>query len=88
LLAGDAVLIARVSTQIPCYVTGNFTGKFAILWLSEPVSDQESTVPQRLFAKFPTHGNREIILDNRKFFCVNRESYALTVVPDQTEWMQ
>jgi hypothetical protein len=61
-------------------LTGNFTGNFAILWLSDRVSDHESIVPQRFAAKFPTQRDREIILDNREFFCVNRESYALTVV--------
>ena len=54
-------------------LTGNFTGKITILWLSGSVSGQERPVPQRFFAKFPTQRNREIILDNRECFYVNRE---------------
>jgi hypothetical protein len=54
-------------------LTGNFTGNFANSRLLGPVSGQESTVPQRFFAKFPTQRNREIILDNREIICKNRE---------------
>ena len=55
-------------------LTGNFTGNFAILGPQKPISLHETTVPQRLFTKFPTQNNRENILKNREFLSGNRES--------------
>jgi len=72
-LAGDAVLIASVSPQIPCYITGNFTGNFAILELRDPIWYQETAALQPLPEQFPNQINRENILGIRESFSGNRE---------------
>ena len=54
-------------------LTGNLTGKFAILGTRQPISMQESTVPQGLFERFPTKNNRENFLRIREFSDRNRE---------------
>jgi hypothetical protein len=54
-------------------LTGNFTGKFAILVPQKPISLHETAVLQRLFDQFPTQINRENISKNREFLAVNRE---------------
>jgi hypothetical protein len=48
-------------------LSGNLTGKFAILRHRETVLEQETAVLQRLFTQFPTQINREIILEKRDF---------------------
>jgi hypothetical protein len=57
---GDAVVIAPVSAQIPCYLTGNFTGNFGILGTPGAMFWQETIVLQPLLEQFPTPTNREI----------------------------
>jgi hypothetical protein len=71
-MAGDAVLIAPVSSQ-----NSLLTGNFAIFQVA-PLNP-EATVPQRLLAQFPTRTNRQNILKNREFSSENRElcSYAI-----------
>jgi hypothetical protein len=64
-VAGDAVLIAPVSTQISL-LTGNFTGNFADSAAWEALSTQEVAAPQRLLPYFPTEINRENISPNRE----------------------
>ena len=54
-------------------LTGNFTGKIAVLGLLGPNSWQEAAVPQRFFAQFPMRTNRENISRNREFSSENRE---------------
>jgi hypothetical protein len=44
-LAGDAVLIAPVSTR-NSLLTGNFTGNFTISGVQDALSRQENDVPQ------------------------------------------
>jgi hypothetical protein len=75
----------RTRLQANSLLTGNFTGKIAILWLPGWVSEQGSSVPQRFFAKFPTQGNREIILDNREFSALTGNKCISLSCPDQTE---
>jgi hypothetical protein len=71
----------RTRLQANSLLTGNFTGNFAILGLSGADEEQKSAVPQRFFFEFPTQGNREIILDNREFFRVNREFQCSGALP-------
>jgi hypothetical protein len=71
-LAGDAVLIAPVSSQIPL-LTGNFTGNFAILAPCEPISMQDTAVLQRFIAQFPKQIIREKISKNKEFLGGIRE---------------
>ena len=66
-MAGDAVLIASVSPQIPCYITGNFTGNFAILELRGTIEYQETAALQSLLEQFPTQIISENILKNSEF---------------------
>jgi hypothetical protein len=65
-LAGDTVQIAPVSSPNSLQ-TGNFTGKIAVLRPGQPVSNEETPVPQRPFEQFPTRINREDISKNREF---------------------
>jgi hypothetical protein len=66
-LAGDAALIAPVSTQIPL-LSGNFTGNFAILAPQKPISLHETAVLQRLCEQFPTQISRENIFEEQGIF--------------------
>jgi hypothetical protein len=54
-------------------LSGNLTGNFAILGPQKPISLHETTVLQRLLAKFPTQINRENILKNGEFSSGNRD---------------
>jgi transcriptional regulator with XRE-family HTH domain len=66
-LVGDAVLIAPVSTQIPCYITGNFTGNVAILRHPETALGQETAAPQRLLREFPMQSTGKIFRRSGNF---------------------
>ena len=46
-------------------LTGNFTGKFAILGRSETISLAKTAVPQALLERFPMRINRENIAKNQ-----------------------
>jgi hypothetical protein len=54
-------------------LSGNLTGNIAILGPWNPISLHETTVLQRLLAKFPTQINRENILKNGEFSSGNRD---------------
>jgi hypothetical protein len=53
--------------------TGNFTGKITISGLKATISKQETTVPQRLFKKFPKPTIRELFQTIREFRPDNRD---------------
>jgi hypothetical protein len=55
-------------------LTGNFTGNFAKSSLKETFAMQETLLPQRFLARFPTEIIREIIFNNRDFGALNREN--------------
>jgi hypothetical protein len=63
----------RARLQVIFPANREFYREYRDFGFSGPVSVHETTVPQRFSAKFPTQVNREIISDNREFFCGNSE---------------
>jgi hypothetical protein len=63
----------RARLQPNSLLTGNSTGKFAILVAQRPVPSSENAAPQQLFARFPNPTNREIFGRNRVLSGGNRE---------------
>jgi len=59
-------------------LTGNFTGKTALLGLLGPISRQEVPVLQPLLEQFPTRINREKFSKNREFYLGIREFLTAT----------
>jgi hypothetical protein len=65
----------RASLRPNSLLTGNFTGKFAVLGLFAPNWCRETTVPQAFLAQFPIQTIRENILKIREFRTSNREFF-------------
>src|SRR5262245_47801568 len=62
--AGDAVVIAPVSSQIPCK-QGIFQGNCDFGWLGITTLEPKYAAVQRFPSQFPTPNNREISCTNR-----------------------
>jgi hypothetical protein len=63
----------RTRLRANSLLTGNLTGKIAVLGPREVNREQEMPVLQWLLEKFPTQINRENILKNRELKTGNRE---------------
>jgi hypothetical protein len=72
-VAGDAGA-DRTRLQRNSLQTGNFTGNFAEISLSQTSVAQETPEPQRLFSGFPSRFIREIIGENRDSSALIREN--------------
>ncbi len=65
--------VDRTRLHANSLLTGNFTGKFAILGRSETISLAKTAVPQALLERFPMRINRENIAKIRDLIGGNRE---------------
>ena len=74
---GSSQIRTGLNQQFPA--NREFYWEFCDSGPQKPISLHETTVPQRLFTKFPTQNNRENILKNREFLSGNRESPARCV---------
>jgi hypothetical protein len=72
-LAGWRRSADRTCLQPNSLQTGNFSGKSAVLELTETISTSRTPVPQRLFEYFPRQINREKQWRNRESFRRIRE---------------
>src|SRR5258705_6126063 len=74
---GSSQIRTSLNQQFPA--NREFYWEFCDSGPQKPISLHETTVPQRLFTKFPTQNNRENILKNREFLSGNSESPARCV---------